>query len=285
MTSIQPEDRNPFVEGLLVHLGPPAALLAWLAVAGRTFENLLVGFATLSALTMLVVYALERGRPTVRLDPPDRRAIGFGLVVAFVQGVGLGGAVVAGVWWLGTRVWPYAEVWGGWSAIVVAVALDDFAYYAMHRWLYHSRGRHWLLRWCRRIHARHHTVTHLDFLRGNVASLTDTAISSFQIPLGVIAVIMGMGLVDALVAYALVLMFQVTDHVNYTLNLGPLRHVFIDNHAHKLHHCKGGGRLNYAVVFTLWDRLLGTYHEDWGVSPSQMYRDGISLRTAMERRD
>ena len=279
-TDLQPEDRNGIGIGLLVHLGPPTALVAWLAVAGRTLPNLLLGFMALSAVTLLAVYLLEHHRPAACIEPPDRGAIAFGLVVAFVQGIGIGGALVAGVWWLGTTVWPDSEVWSGWSAVLVLLALDDFAYYAIHRWLYHGRGRHPFLRWCRRVHARHHTVSHLDFLRGNVASFIDTAVSSFQIPLALIAVLLGAGLVDTLIAYALVLMFQVTDHLNYTLNLGRLRHLFIDNHAHKLHHCKGGGRVNYAVVFAVWDHMFGSYHEDWRVSPSQMHRDGLSLKAA-----
>jgi len=273
------EAHNSIVWGVVIHLGPPVGFVLTLMWLGRTLPVIALAFIVISGLSMLAVYVTETYAPAAPLEPPDRDAIGFGLIVAFVQGVGLGGAVVFGVWWLGTRIWPYAEVWSGWWAVLTALALTDLAYYAIHRWLYHSRGRHPLLRWCRRVHARHHAVSHLDFLRGNVASLIDTAFTSFQVPLGVIAVIAGMGLIDTLIAYALVLMFQTTDHLNHTLNLGGLRHVFIDNHAHKLHHCKGGTRLNYAVVFTLWDRIFGSYHEDWSRSPAHMHRGRISVRT------
>jgi sterol desaturase/sphingolipid hydroxylase (fatty acid hydroxylase superfamily) len=86
-----------------------------------------------------------------------------------------------------------------------------------------------------------------------------------------------MDLHSTLVAYALVLLLQGTHHVNHTFNIGVLRYVFVDNHAHKLHHCPRGNLVNHGALFSLWDRFFGTFYEDFNRSPSHMAKHGIAL--------
>jgi sterol desaturase/sphingolipid hydroxylase (fatty acid hydroxylase superfamily) len=153
----------------------------------------------------------------------------------------------------------------------------DFAYYTIHRLMSHSRGDNPVLRYYRKKHAAHHSVTELDFLRGNQSSWVDTSFAQFQPSLIVISYVLGMDLGATLVAYGLILMLQATDHTSVTYNIGWLRYVFMDNHAHKLHHCKRGGLINHAAAFSFFDRLFGTYYEDWSLSSNYLHHHRIAL--------
>jgi sterol desaturase/sphingolipid hydroxylase (fatty acid hydroxylase superfamily) len=143
--------------------------------------------------------------------------------------------------------------------------------------LSHSRGQASVLRYYRKKHSAHHAVTALDFLRGNQSSLVDTAISQFQPSLIVISWLLGLDLPGTLVAYGLVLLLQATDHTSVTYSIGWLNWIFMDNHAHKLHHCKRGHLVNHAAAFAFWDRLWGTYYEDWSLSSNYLHHHGLSL--------
>lgn len=131
-----------------------------------------------------------------------------------------------------------------------------------------------------RIHSIHHKVSHLDFARGNVSSFVDTAMTGFQIPLGIICrVVFGFDLCATFVAYQMVLYLQATHHVNHTFNLGWFRFVLMDNHAHKLHHCHGGEQVNFGALFSVWDRVFGTYFEDWELSSAFLHKHGLNIAT------
>ena len=49
-------------------------------------------------------------------------------------------------------------------------------------------------------------------------------------------------------------------HINVWVNIGPLDWLLITPNHHRLHHgAKGLMRSNLAFVFTVWDRMFGTY--------------------------
>jgi len=278
-----PERRSGVAFGLAVHLGPAVAFVAALTLGGVTAAHAAAAFAIISLLNLAVVLAAEARSPAVALPAPSRAQWVEGLALVFVKGAGVGGAVVAAGWWLLSLLSPVSGLGGGWLPIFAAVMLTDYAYYWGHRALNHGRGAHPLVRWSRRNHALHHSVPELDFLRGNVSSLFDTAVTGFQIPLAIIATALGLGLTETMVAYALVLMLQGTHHVNHTFDLGWLRHVFMDNHAHKLHHCRRGMLVNHGAMFSLWDRAHGTYFEDWSLNANHLHRSGVTLPVVIER--
>ena len=196
----------------------------------------------------------------------------------FTKGVLIGSGVVVAGWAILGAIRPAGlPATVGWLPIFGAVMLTDAAYYCIHRWLNHGRSRGRIARWFRTNHVTHHLVPHLDFTRGNHSSLCDTAVTGFQLPLALIATVLGLDLASTLTAYGLVLMLQATHHVNHTFSLGVLRYFFMDNHAHKLHHCKGGRRINHAAMFSLWDRLGGTYYEDWDLNANYLAKAGLPL--------
>ena len=52
-------------------------------------------------------------------------------------------------------------------------------------------------------------------------------------------------------------------HANVRLSFGPLRYVLVTPQAHRIHHSFAGRHAdrNFGVMFSIWDRLLGTYYE------------------------
>ncbi len=264
--------------GLAVHLGPAVAFVLLVSATSFSLPWALAGFFALSLVNLQVVLRLERTAPSVDLPALTRSDWVDGLALVFAKGVGLGGAVVLAGWGLGTLISPASR--GGWLLIGLAVLGTDLIYYWSHRALSHGRTRSGLHSFFRRKHAMHHGVEHLDFIRGNISSLVDTAVTGFQLPLAFLATLLGLDLTSTLVAYGLVLMLQATHHLNHTLHLGPLRYLFMDNHAHKLHHCPGGSLINHGALFSLWDLAFGTYFEDHALCANRVHqqREGLPLR-------
>jgi sterol desaturase/sphingolipid hydroxylase (fatty acid hydroxylase superfamily) len=273
--AVPAEQRGPLWWGTLFHLGPPLGFIAWLCFGGTGWYSVAAAFFTVSFVSLIGLLWAEHRWPAVDMPPPDRHAVYEGLILVFIKGVGVGGAVVVGGWWLLAPLAPLASS-GPW-VICLAVLGTALQSYWIHRYLNHGKGRGRIKRWYRRNHARHHAVSELDFLRGNLSSVFDTAVTGFQVPLVILSAALGMDLTSTVIAYGLVLLLQATHHTNHTFNIGWLRWVFMDNHAHKLHHCRRGSLVNHGALFTLWDRLGGTYFEDWRLRANHLQRHRIPL--------
>lgn len=268
--------QNSLMGGLLAHLGP--VLIFCLLTELYDFDpaKTLLIFIFVFILAVVPILLTEWITPAVTLSIPKRQDIlyGFGFVV--LTGVGVGSVIVALTWYVCDFFLPKCPM-PVWISIWLSVVLADFVYYFTHRFLNHGPKTNTLCRWFRQNHAPHHAVKALDFLRGNNSSLMDTAVTSFQVPAAITGALFGLSLTQVMVAYALLMMLQSTHHVNFTFNIGWLRYVFVDNHNHKLHHCPRGYLVNYGAVFSLWDRLFGTFYENWDLSSSDMIKNHIAL--------
>ena len=271
------EQMGGLVYGIFGHLGSPITYVILLGIFGVTALNALLLFLATSAVFVTFTLAQEKRNASLELPKPNRQEFIDGLFMVFVKGVGVGGGLVTAGWWLLSHVPLWGALHSNWWLITAATLGTDLAYYWIHRRLSHSRGQAKVQRYYRKKHSAHHAVTELDFLRGNQSSLVDTAVSQFQPSLIVISWLLGMELGPTLVAYGLILMLQATDHTSVTFNVGKLNWIFMDNHAHKLHHCKRGHLINHAAAFAFWDRLWGTYYEDWSMSSNYLHHNGISL--------
>lgn len=282
-----PEQTGGLAYGIFGHLGSPVFYIALLAIFGVTLFNAIAFFLLTSFVFLAFTLWAERHQPSVPLPAATRREWIDGMSMLFVKGIAVGGGFVAAGWWLFSHI----PLWGGlsdvWWLIAAAVLLDDLAYYWIHRLMSHGRGGNAIIRYYRKKHAAHHSVSEMDFLRGNQSSLVDTALSQFQPALILISWLLGLDLAGTLVAYGLMLALQATDHTNITFNIGWLRYIFMDNHAHKLHHCKRGNLVNHAAAFSFYDRLWGTYYEDWRLNSNYLHHHRIALpikpRTAPRR--
>ena len=270
-----PAGSVPF--GILVHFGPSVALLVAAAATGFAPVPTILGFMVASGLATAALIQAEAKAPSVELTRPSLIEKAKGLAHAFGVAVGLGTAVVVAGYWLLRRLVPWPSDMSVWLSIPLAVVLSDLLYYGLHRLLNHGRGTTPVVSWFKRSHAKHHSVEDLDFFRGILSSLPDTGIVGFQFPVLFSAAVLGMDLRSTLVAYALLLLLEGAHHVNHVVDIGVLRYVFLDNHAHQLHHCARGNLVNHGVIFSVWDRLFGTYYEDRSLSPAYMVKHHVAL--------
>jgi sterol desaturase/sphingolipid hydroxylase (fatty acid hydroxylase superfamily) len=263
--------------GIFGHLGSPFTYVILLAIVGVDTWSAIWAFFAVSAIFIPFTLFNEHKAPSIQLPAATKREVFDGLFMVFVKGVLIGGGLVTLGWWVLSFIPLYGKHYNNWWLMIGATLLTDLAYYWIHRMLSHSKGNSAFLKYYRRKHAAHHSVTEMDFFRGNQSSLVDTAVSQFQPSLIVISYFMGMDLASTWVAYGLILMLQATDHTSVTYRIGWLKYIFMDNHAHKLHHCKRGNLINHAAAFSIWDRIWGTYYEDWEISANYLHHHRISL--------
>lgn len=275
------EQKTGLLYGIFGHLGSPITYTIAMMLLGVTPWRAFWVFMLVSFVFILFTLRAEKQHASIQLPKPTRKELWDGLVMVFVKGVGLGGGLVLLGWWAFSHIplWHpvSADDNNHWWLILIATLGTDAAYYTIHRLMSHSTGKNPILRFYRIKHGAHHVVTELDFMRGNQSSWMDTAVTQFQPSLVLISWVLGMGLGDTLVAYALILALQATDHTSVTYYIGPLSHIFMDNHAHKFHHCKRGNLINHAAAFSMWDRWFGTYYENWDLSSNYLHHHGISL--------
>ena len=273
----------------MVHLGPAVFFTLLLAFFGRSVELILGSFIVLSGLNLWLIIQLEEKYPSVELASRSLHAWLEGMSLVFIKGVICGSLVVVAGWFalssLLDVILPtalpttlgFTSTNTSWLTIFSAVMLTDLTYYGSHRFLNHGKAKNVIGKFFKKIHVTHHSVKVLDFLRGNVSSFWDTAVTGFQVPLAIIGACLGMDLPSILITYGLVLMLQATHHANHTVNIGQLRFFFMDNHAHKLHHCPRGYLVNHGALFSLWDQAFGTYYEDWSLSSNYMQKHKIPI--------
>lgn len=263
--------------GIFGHLGSPASYVAVLAVVGVTLQTAFGAWLGVSLVFLVFTLLAEKRMASLELPKPTAPEFWDGLGMVFIKGVAIGGGFVTLGWWALSHFPLWGTLSNSWWVIAAGTVGTDFGYYWIHRLMSHSRGDNTILRFYRRKHHAHHSVTALDFLRGNQSSLADTALSQFQPTLIVLSWLFGMDLAATWVAYALVLMLQATDHTSVTYNIGPLKYIFMDNHAHKLHHCLRGHLVNHAAAFSFFDRWWGTYYENWELSSNHLHLHRIPL--------
>lgn len=136
--------------------------------------------------------------------------------------------------------------------IVLAVILGDFSLYWVHRAM-HRRPLVW------RTHAFHHSIPEIWWLSGSRTSLTHLLL--FAVPQILIGYFfLGLSPAQAGVAFSFGVIVNLWIHTNIRVNLGPFEWLFITPNYHRIHHgAKGLTHKNLAFVFTIWDRMFGTY--------------------------
>lgn len=275
--NVPPEQMGNAFVGSIGHLGSPFFYVVLLALVGVSNASAIWTFFAVSVVFIPLTLLGEKYGASIDLPKATTREVFNGLFMVFVKGVLVAGSFVTGGWWLLRHVPLHQTVSNSWWLIAIATVGTDFGYYVIHRLLSHSKGSNPIARFYRRQHAAHHSVTELDFFRGNQSSWIDTSFSQFQPSIIVLSYVLGMDLAATWVAYGLILLLQATDHTSVTYNVGWLRYIFMDNHAHKLHHCKRGNLINHAAAFSVFDRFFGTYYEDWSLSANHLHHHKVAL--------
>ncbi len=171
--------------------------------------------------------------------------------------------------------------------IVLAIILGDLTLYWVHRAMHHRP-----LLW--RTHAFHHSIPEIWWLSGSRTSLSHLLL--FAIPQILVGYyLLGLSASEAGIAFSFGVVVNLWIHLNIWVNLGPLESrdsqfpgssagfarsprevallkrasgscrrglhwLFITPNYHRIHHgAKGLTNKNLAFVFTIWDRIFGTY--------------------------
>jgi hypothetical protein len=222
-----PEQHGSVVVGTAVHFGPIILYIALLTWSSNSAS--LLSVVTLALPPMLLQLAciviMEKYHPAASYPPLALEDIVKGSVLVFCTGVALGSTVVLltretllnSSRMMLTSPLPLTDDEKApaldWSMIPYAVLFDDFVYYCYHRFLSHSEGKRSVVGvFFHSVHLPHHLVKALDFWRGNLSSVLDTAVLGFQIPLGIIAVIYRLNPESTIVSYLLILLLQGTHY-------------------------------------------------------------------------
>jgi sterol desaturase/sphingolipid hydroxylase (fatty acid hydroxylase superfamily) len=217
-------------------------------------------FAFWSVLAILG--ALEALIPGFHQAPERRHRWPTNFSLGFVNATLVPLAPVSAV---GVAGWAYAHSVGllnqiatpWWIAMMCTLAVRSFAGYAVHL-LMHKAPLLW------RVHRVHHFDTHLDISTSLRSHPAEYVISLLII--APIAVALGLT-ASVLVLYELAdLMVSMFSHANVRMPERldrRLRWVLVTPNMHSIHHSayRPETDSNYGTVFTIWDRLFGTYCE------------------------
>jgi len=134
---------------------------------------------------------------------------------------------------------------------VVALLLFDFAGYWVHR-LQHSKAL-----W--HVHAFHHSPRHLYWLAGLRSSFVHVLL--LQLGYAVALMWLPVSPIIGLVIGVLGILNALFIHSNVRASLGPLGWFLVTPRSHFVHHSEDPrfGNTNYGFIFTIWDRMFGTY--------------------------
>ena len=202
-------------------------------------------------LLIIVEMIWARFKAPEKYEPKDTLIslmFGFGSSVAGA----LTGALVFGlsVWLYQFRVATIPFQWWAW---ILCFVIDDFAYYAFHRTAHR-------IRWFWASHVNHHSSQHYNLSTALRQTWTGFIAGSFAFRLPLMLV----GFHPTMVFFVggINLIYQFWIHTE-TIGRFPRWFEAVMNTPshHRVHHATNPRYLdaNYAGVFIVWDRLLGTF--------------------------
>ena len=176
-SEIPPEQEFNLVVGLSIHFLP---LLVFCIACGfledKSLTSITTAFLISSAPAAFVLLYVEQKYPAKPGLPPCTIA---DVIAGLWQGFGIGWFAGSTIIYLGFQALQHLMPWEGsfsYGKIAWACLLDDFIYYCYHRWFSHSViTDSELFNYFRGVHIPHHSVSELDFLRGNLSSFLDTS--------------------------------------------------------------------------------------------------------------
>jgi sterol desaturase/sphingolipid hydroxylase (fatty acid hydroxylase superfamily) len=145
-------------------------------------------------------------------------------------------------------------LWDGlplWAVLPVLVLVADLAQYWLHR-AYHE------VPWLWRIHAVHHSASHMDWIAGSRLHLVEVLLTRVVVlaPLHLLG--FPRGAIDAYIV--IVGAHAVFNHANVSARFGPLSRVIVTPNFHHFHHSQDDVAIdkNYASHYAFLDHLFGT---------------------------
>lgn len=258
---------RPTAEARTARTVTPDGLVAHLVdrLAGLDRLDAVVGAAYGAVLLAVAVEVAWRwmGQPARRrwlaADAATATAMAAG---AAVIGVVHGAALVA-LWRLYALAVPDA-VSGWWSARPALAAGVAFVAWDGAAWLYHWVGHATALGWA--AHQPHHSGSSYDLTLGLRQSWTPIHGLAVYPPLALLGIDVRLVLAGAAVSGA----WQFAVHTAAPLRPPRwLAATVVTPAAHRHHHGGHGAAVNLGAVFTLWDRLAGTWVPPGVVAPAR----------------
>jgi sterol desaturase/sphingolipid hydroxylase (fatty acid hydroxylase superfamily) len=209
------------------------------------------GFVALIVVEMLIARTRDRQRYCPR-DTLTSLLLGFGSTVSSALTAGLVFAI---------SMWVYQfrffTIGFAWYWFLVAFVLDDLAYYFAHR-----TGHR--VRWFWASHVIHHSSQHYNLSTALRQTWTGFVSLSFlfRLPLFLI----GFHPLMIFFCAGLNLIYQFWIHTEVIGRMPRWFEAVMNTPSHhRVHHATNPRYLdkNYAGVFIVWDRLLGTFEAEW----------------------
>jgi sterol desaturase/sphingolipid hydroxylase (fatty acid hydroxylase superfamily) len=167
---------------------------------------------------------------------------------------------LAGVGWAifcSDRGWGLLNQWQipAWAAFILTIVILDLSHYAEH-YLLHRVPVLW------RLHRTHHTDLEYDFSTGVRFHPFEMVFST--VALMAVVAALGPPPVALLVSQVLTIVVDFIEHANARVPSSIdrfFRVVFVTPDMHRIHHSqeRGEGNSNFSNMFSVWDRLFGTY--------------------------
>ena len=237
------------------------------------WDNLILYFSTLEERPLermailvgglLFFWILEGAIPLLRLRFRKTRlrhaAVNFGLTVIHLIIHTLLAIVIILIsdWCAANRFgliyWSGAGIL---AAIIITVLVMDF----FGGWLVHITEHKIKLLW--RFHVVHHADTNVDVTTGLRHHPVESVLRGIFFFLGVF--VTGAPMFAVMIYQTLLVFFTAFEHANIRLPAGvdrAMSYLFISPNMHKVHHHwkQPFTDSNYGAIFSVWDRLLGTY--------------------------
>jgi sterol desaturase/sphingolipid hydroxylase (fatty acid hydroxylase superfamily) len=140
-----------------------------------------------------------------------------------------------------------------WLIVVELIVLMDLITYWAHR-SFHAVPFLW------RFHALHHSARYVRWsTTGRVHPINE--LINYLVTVLPLALV-GFPVLAVMPATPIVILFALFAHTQVNVSFGPLSWLFVSPRFHHWHHTHSheGGNKNFANVFSLWDRLFGTYY-------------------------
>lgn len=162
-------------------------------------------------------------------------------------------------------LWP--ETWPFALQVLLAVVIFDVGTTFFH-YLCHKNAFFW------RFHAIHHVPQRLygfnGIMKHPLFQLMDSVVAFGPLMLIGIPQEISFTLVSCIFLQLLL------QHSNVNFNTGPLKFIFATAEVHRFHHLKGhAGDVNFALFFSVWDRVLGTAYYENRSAPLSEHSVGI----------
>ncbi len=211
-----------------------------------------VDFAVPAFVALIIIEMIWAWRRAPeKYEPRDTlTSLAFGLG-STVAGAATGAIIVGFAFWLyDFRVATVPWVWWGWALCFV---VDDFLYYVFHR-----AGHR--VRWFWASHVNHHSSQHYNLSTALRQSWTGffTLAFLFRLPI----ILLGFHPAMLLFCGGINLIYQFWIHTEAVGRLPRwFEYVMNTPSHHRVHHATNPRYLdrNYAGVFIIWDRMLGTF--------------------------